>query len=175
MDEAYLLTEFTTHQPIVNVFLKMNFQPPMQADKPDRSYAPVRDYMATALITFSPEDEMQRVINVLVEQRITGAPVIDQYQRLVGMISEYDCLRVMIDSTYLDQPSHHHTVSRYMSKDVQTVSPDMTVDRVAELFLNSHYRRFPVIYNGKVIGQISRSDLIRAAQYMHSASWDVAK
>lgn len=124
----------------------------------------VKDYMTTRLITFEPDEDIGHVINILVSHQISGAPITDRSHKLVGMISERDCLRVLIDADYMDQPAGHLPVSRYMSTDAVTVSPHTTIRDVANLFFNTHYKRFPVIYEGKLIGQISRSDVLRAAQ-----------
>lgn len=146
----------------------MNFQPPITQEKKPIEEQKVRDFMTTRLITFEPDEDINQVINTLVNNKITGAPITDRAHKLVGMISERDCLRVLVDADYMDQPAGHHPVTRYMVKDVVTVGPDETIRDVASRFLNSNYKRFPVIYEGKLIGQISRSDVLRAAQQIHS-------
>jgi len=120
----------------------------------------IRDYMSTRLVTFSPDMEVMLAINLLVKHGIAGAPVMDEEGRLVGMLSERDCLNVGLiaaQDTCVAGP-----VSQFMSTQVVTVEPDMNLTQLASMFLSQPFRRFPVIENGKLVGQISRADVLRA-------------
>jgi len=122
--------------------------------------ARVRDYMTTSVLTLTPEMDILRAVNLLVTRKISGAPVLDQQGNLVGMLSELDCLKVALDAGYYEQHAGH--VSEYMSRGVQTVDAGASVFDVAELFLSARYRRYPVMDDNRLVGQISRSDLLRA-------------
>jgi CBS domain-containing protein len=120
----------------------------------------VRDYMSTALITFTPDMEVMRAINELVAHKISGAPVVGKDGSVVGMLSERDCLNVGLiaaQDTCVAGP-----VSQFMTSKVVAVEPDMNLTQLAGMFLSNSYRRYPVIQNGKLIGIISRSDVLRA-------------
>jgi CBS domain-containing protein len=158
----------------------MNFKPKFtkkgQKDgKPDPSagYEPVTKYMATDLITFTPETDILEVINTLLEKNITGAPVLNERKELIGLIDDKDCLRVLIDSAYHNQPVSNRTVRHYMTNVMQTISVDANVVEVANEFLNSKYKRFLVLDDtGKLVGQVSRRDILRAIRSLKVANWN---
>jgi CBS domain-containing protein len=120
----------------------------------------IRDYMATDVMTFSPDMEILRAMEMLLEKKFSGAPVVDENGRLVGMLSKKDCLRAALNASYHQEWGG--AVADYMSKRVETLDADLDLVTAAERFLASHYRRFPVIGDGQLIGQISRADLLRA-------------
>ncbi|MBV8062428.1 MAG: CBS domain-containing protein [Nevskia sp.] len=120
----------------------------------------VKDYMSTKLITFTPEMEVMRAVNTLVQHGIAGAPVVDKDGKVVGMFSERDCLSVALvasQDTCIAGP-----VSQFMSTKVVTVDPEMTLMQLANMFVAQSFRRYPVLEHGKLVGQISRSDVMRA-------------
>lgn len=122
----------------------------------------VKNYMATQLITFSPEDDIKMAMTSIVKNKISGAPVVDSKGGLVGIISEKDCIRTVLDVQYSQMPSGIGNVGEYMSPDVKTIDAGMTVMQVAMEFAHSPYRRFPVVEGGKLVGQISRRDILKA-------------
>lgn len=120
----------------------------------------VKDYMSGRLVTFTPDTDVLDVIHELVEKRIAGAPIVDKQGNLIGMISEFDCMKVVLTAGY-----HHHPggpVSALMVTDVKTVDADMSIIDLAELFIESRFRRFPVLKDNRLVGQISRRDVLRA-------------
>lgn len=124
----------------------------------------VRDFMTTQLVTLSPQMEVMAAINQLVKNRISGAPVLSADGELVGMLSEMDCMQVGLiaaEDTCVAGP-----VNQFMKTNVVAVSPDDSLTQLAQMFLSKPYRRFPVIENGKLVGQISRSDVLRAINSM---------
>jgi CBS domain-containing protein len=127
-------------------------------------YPPVTQFMATKLITFTPETDIRTVIDIMVKKKISGAPVLNNKNELVGMISEVDCLHILIDGPYNEEPSKNGTVGELMSKSVRTISSDKSILDAAYEFVNAGYKRLPVTENGKLVGQISRSDILRAVQ-----------
>jgi CBS domain-containing protein len=111
------------------------------------------------------------VIEIILEKKISGGPVLNEKRELVGMLSEKDCLKLLIDEAYHDQHHVKKTVADYMTKDVATVSVDMDVLDVANEFLRNHFRRFPVVENGVLRGQVSRRDILKAARDIKITSW----
>lgn len=122
----------------------------------------VDDYMARELITFSPEEDIHTVVKVLLDARISGAPVVDPSGRLVGVVSKKDCLEVLYSTGY--HQDWGGRVRAYMSEDVATIESGTDIVKAADLFMNSTFRRFPIVKNGRMIGQISRADLLRALE-----------
>jgi len=120
----------------------------------------VRDYMAGRLVTFKPDMDVLDAIHELVQHRIAGAPVVNDQGDLVGMLSELDCLKIALNAGYYGDWGG--PVAEYMTPDVETVDADMNIIDLAQKFLNSGFRRFPVLRNNRLVGQISRRDVLRA-------------
>lgn len=152
----------------------MNFTPKFDTatmEAANKGYEPVTNYMATNLITFKPNDEIGDVITKLKDNKISGAPVLNDRRELIGIISEQDCLRVVIDSVYHNQPMSKHLVKEYMHKDLITVSVDDDVVDVANMFLKHKFGRFPVVKDGVLKGQVSKRDILRAAKKIKFTTW----
>ena len=120
----------------------------------------VADYMSRRVITLSPDQGVHDAILILLENKISGAPVVDGSGKLMGMFSESDCLKGALQASY--HSTEIGSVSEYMTLDLQTVSGDTSILDAAEIFLADHRRRLPVVDDGKLVGQISRRDLLRA-------------
>jgi predicted transcriptional regulator len=120
----------------------------------------VDDYMARTLIQFSPEENIHGAAKRLLEQRISGAPVIDADDNLVGMLSKKDCLQVVYNASY--HRDWGGRVDEYMSREVQVIESGTSIIIAADLFVESNFRRFPVMENLRIVGQISRQDILRA-------------
>ncbi|RZS96237.1 CBS domain-containing protein [Cecembia calidifontis] len=131
----------------------------------------VKDYMSTNLVTFQPEDSIDYVLEMLTKRKISGAPVVNSHGHLVGIISEVDCLKEIIKGKYSNTPKFPGTVADHMTADVITLSPDLSLFDAAQRFLELKIRRFPVLKDGKLIGQISLSDIIRAFPKLKSTTW----
>ena len=95
-------------------------------------------------------------------QPLPGAPVVTVDGRLVGMLSKKDCLGVAFSASYHQDRSGR--VQKYMRTDVETIPPDLDIVAAAELFLKRAYRRFPVMEGDRLVGMISRHDVLRALQ-----------
>lgn len=122
----------------------------------------VKDYMATRLVTFGPTTNVVQAMEALLENSISGAPVVDENGQLVGLLSEVDLMQVIVQDSYYDESIG--IVGDYMRTPVDTVDPDMDIYTLAEKFITEHRRRYPVMRNGKLVGQISRRDVLNAAE-----------
>lgn len=151
----------------------MNFKPNFATNTQKPGYEPVTNYMVQLknLITFKPEQSIEEIIDIIIEKRISGAPVLDDNRKLVGIISEKDCLRIIVEQAYHNLPSGARKVEDYMTRDVKTLSPDSDVVAAANEFLNTPVRRLPVVENGTLLGQISRRDILRAAKNIRPTTW----
>lgn len=129
--------------------------------------ARVRDYMATQLVLLDPGMEIVRATNLLIRHDISGAPVVDQEGRLVGILTERDCMRVAVEAEYHAMPGG--LVRDVMSTDPQFVSPDDSIFQLARQFIEHKYRRYPVVENDRVTGLISRRDVMRALGQFYPA------
>ncbi|MDF9796207.1 CBS domain-containing protein [Catalinimonas alkaloidigena] len=145
-----------------------------KAEKPQASgmtFPSVEKFMASDEVTLTPELTIDEAINTILENKLTGAPVLDHNRAIVGMLTEKDCLRLIVDAAYNNLPHHDKTVSDYMSKVVKTVSTDHDILDVANEFLTTHYRKFPVVHNGKLVGQVSRRDILKAMRETKITTW----
>ena len=120
----------------------------------------VKDYMSGKLVTFTPDMDVLDAIHELVAHRIAGAPIVDEQGKLVGMLSEFDCMQVVLAAGYHGEPGG--PVSDLMVTDVRTVDAGMSIVDLAELFIETRFRRFPVLKDNRLVGQISRRDVLRA-------------
>ena len=131
----------------------------------------VRDYMTTQLITFSPEQPIQEVVEAIIRHKISGGPVVNSNKELVGVISEGDCLKQLSESRYYNMPLEHDKVEKRMAKEVETIDGNMDIFDAANKFLNSKRRRFPIVERGKLVGQISQKDILKAALNQKGTTW----
>lgn len=95
-------------------------------------------------------------MRILVEKRISGLPVVDKDEKLIGVITEKDLLRLLVSDVITSQ----EVVGDYMSLDVQFFSPRDSVIDICEFFIRTNVRRVPIVENGRVMGVISRRDII---------------
>ncbi len=120
----------------------------------------VDDYMTRTLIQFAPDENIHTAAKTLLEKRISGAPVVDETGELVGVLSKKDCLQVVYNASY--HKDWGGRVDEYMSREVRSIESGTDIITVADLFVESSFRRFPVMENGRMVGQISRQDILRA-------------
>ena len=131
----------------------------------------VSDYMTTNLITFSPEQSVLEVMNTLIKYKISGGPVVNRKKELMGIISETDCIKQISESRYYNLPMSEIKVEKHMATDVETIDGNMNVFDAAQKFLNSKRRRFPIVEHGKLVGQISQKDVLKAALALNGQTW----
>jgi CBS domain-containing protein len=144
----------------------------------------VADLMTREPLTARPEMSLKEVIKILADRRISGLPVVDQHDLLIGIISETDLMWretgvtppayiMVLDSViYLENPSRYEqelhkalgqTVGEVMSRDPVSIAPEKSVQEAAKLLHDRNIHRLPVIDTaGKVIGILTRGDIVRA-------------
>jgi predicted transcriptional regulator len=126
----------------------------------------VKDYMTGKLVTFQPDTDVLDAIQVLISQGIAGAPVVDDHGDLVGMLSEIDCMKIALQAGYHGQWGG--PVSEFMTVNTETVDANMNIIDLAQRFLETSFRRFPVMKDHRLVGQISRRDVLRALSQISS-------
>ena len=120
----------------------------------------VRQYMDTTIPTLSPQTLVLDAVDFLLEHGVTGAPVVDENGQLVGILTEKDCLKVVAHAPEPENVKQH--VADFMSTQVKSIPPNMDVYFAAGLFLKESFRRFPVVEDGRLVGAITRYDMLRA-------------
>ena len=117
----------------------------------------VRDIMTVDPFTLSPTATLAEAMSLLFRHQLSGAPVVDQGE-LVGIISEIGMFDVLFDATL-----RHAPVADFMTRNVRTVEEPDSLGHVAHMFALYGIRRMPVMRDGRVVGIISRRDLLAHA------------
>jgi CBS domain-containing protein len=120
--------------------------------------------MARTLVTFKPDTDVLDAVHELVKHGIAGAPVVDDAGNLIGMLSELDCLKIALQAGYHGDAGG--PIAEYMSQGVETVDAEMSIIDLAQKFIATQFRRFPVMHENRLVGQISRRDVLRALEYL---------
>lgn len=128
----------------------------------------VRQFMDTDVPTLSASTDIHAAVVFLLDHHVTGAPVLDEAGVVVGILTEKDCLRLLTLGTEDGQPVRG-SVGDFMTSNPVTVSPEMNVYYVAGLFLHHAFRRLPVVQGKKLVGAITRFDVLRAIRALDQA------
>ncbi|MCS0495702.1 CBS domain-containing protein [Ancylobacter sp. MQZ15Z-1] len=150
-----------------------------------------RDVMTAPVITAKPTDTVAQVAKTLLEHRIGGVPVVDDAGALIGIVSEGDLIRrieagtarrrswwleAMLDDATLELEyvkSHGRTASDVMRRSVVTATPDAPLHEIASLFEGHDIKRVPIVEDGRLVGIVSRSNLIQAVATPRAANLDI--
>lgn len=126
-----------------------------------------RDLMRTHLITFRVDQTILEAIESLTKNQISGGPVVDAEGEMVGILSELDCLRMLAsDEFYQEEQEESALVMHFMTTGGKTIPPDLGIYAISHYFLTTPIRRLPVVEHGRLIGQISRRDVLRGMEEM---------
>jgi CBS domain-containing protein len=120
----------------------------------------VRHFMVPNPVVFTRDTDLLDAIRVLLDRRISGAPVVDERGNLIGVLTERDFLRAALVAGYHGESGG--CVGDYMSSDVEAVHSDDSLLDVATRFIETKYRRYPVIEDNRVVGLVARRDVLRA-------------
>lgn len=133
---------------------------------PDR--IPVSSIMTTQLVVLNTTDSLEKAEHLFKKHRIRHIPVIESQQRIVGMLSLTDLLRISFaDGAYEDEEDIETVVyemfslPQVMAKNVKTVAPDTTIKEVAELLAREEFHALPVVEGGNLVGIVTTTDLIK--------------
>ncbi|PTX45223.1 CBS domain-containing protein [Christiangramia gaetbulicola] len=140
-------------------------------EKPAELPISVKDYMATNLVTFRENENIMDVMEKLIKHGISGGCIVNEKNELLGMISEGDCMKQISDSRYYNMPMSDLTVGKRMNKNVVTIDGNMNVLEAANKFTELKFRRFPIVEDGKLVGQISQRDVLHAAIKLRAQTW----
>lgn len=114
-----------------------------------------KSIMKTNVICVSKDTDIYEAIGIMVENNITGLPVVNESQTLVGIITEKDVLKLLYD--FEDVPD---TVEGFMTEQVACLNQEDSLVDVADSFINNHFRRVPILDEDRLVGIISRKDII---------------
>jgi CBS domain-containing protein len=142
-----------------------------KVEKKEVTQVLVSDFMTAKLTTFRPEQTIDDVVSILIDKKLSGGPVLNDQGKLMGMISEGDCLKEIVKGKYTNTPNLIGLVKDHMTTNVITIEPDVSALDAAKKFLENRVRRFPVVKDGKLLGQISQRDVMRAVNSLRNETW----
>lgn len=116
----------------------------------------IRTIMSTDVVSVSRHAPIEEVIELLVDRDITGIPVVNEDGTLAGIVTEKDILSLLSDLRYACG-----TVEQYMTRDVVAFDIDDDFIAICECLMKNHFRRVPILADGKLVGIVSRRDIIK--------------
>lgn len=121
----------------------------------------VKNYMQKKVFAISAKTNTNQVVATLLKSGLTGLPVVDENQRVVGFVSEQDCIKEMLHGAFFcEEPP---AVDKLMQTNVLTVAPDTSIVELAQTMLDNKPKNYPVVNSeGKLVGVINRRDVLRA-------------
>jgi len=120
----------------------------------------VEDFMDHNPHAVSASTSIKDAVAMMLKYGLNGVPVIDDNQKLIGYLSEQDCVKDMLnDAFYSEEPG---PVSQVMQDQVMSVSPETSIVELAQIIIKNRPKNYPVKKEGKLVGLISRSDVLRA-------------
>lgn len=144
----------------INAFAVIDTERQRRCDESLR-FVRAKDVMQSSLVTATPDCDVFDAISMLLTNRVSGVPVVDHAGQFRGVFSERSAMRVLIDLTW-NQMSRG-PVSAWMDSDrARTVTEQTLLPELRAKFSETHYRRLPVLRHGRLVGQISRRDVLRA-------------
>lgn len=120
-----------------------------------------RDVMTRKLVTLTPEMDVFEAIELLLAHHISGAPVVGQDERFLGVFSEKCSMRALLDACYDGLSSHE--LRHFYDPAPLTVDEETDLLTLAQIFQTTAYRRLPVLRDERLVGQVSRRDVMAAA------------
>ncbi|AVR89066.1 CBS domain-containing protein [Thauera aromatica] len=122
----------------------------------------VKDYMIGDHLAFTARTDLLKAVHTLLEHGLSGAPVVDENNRLIGFLSERDCLKATLDASYFRHEAGE--VQEFMSRDVSSIAGDASVIDAIQMFLANPHRCLPVVEGSRLIGQLSRADILKGLE-----------
>ena len=119
----------------------------------------VKRIMSASVVRFSPDQAVLSAIQTMVDHGVIGGAVVDDYGNVVGALTHDDCVDVVYKAAYHDQ--WDGKVSDFMNKDVTIVDAARHVSELPDLVMKQPYPLYPVVEEGRLIGQITPRDILR--------------
>jgi len=122
----------------------------------------VFDFMDKAFPTVLPDSPMQSAVKLLIKKKLTGVLVVDEGKHLVGVLSETDCLKALLRRGFDRFPDDF--VLSYMHDVPLTLESRLDIISAAQIFVENPYRRLAVVDDGRLVGQITRRDIVKGME-----------
>jgi CBS domain-containing protein len=122
----------------------------------------VYDFMDKSFATVHPDTPMQKAIKLLIKKKLTGVLVVDAEKQLLGVLSETDCLKILLRHGFDRLPDD--VVESYMHAVPRTVESTLDIIRAAQIFVENPFRRLALVDAGELVGQITRRDIVKGME-----------
>ncbi len=134
-----------------------------------------QDFMTRKIHTVTPDMSLDEAVGFLKRHKVSNAPVVETdgegHRILVGFLSEGDCLEHLSNEVFYGSPAPQQTVRTMMKRHPVCVEPDMDIFTLASIFVNHRYRHLPVAENGRLLGIVSRRDVLHALNAHYKAAF----
>lgn len=124
--------------------------------------------MTTDIVSVKPATPIYEALDLLSKKKVSGLPVVNDQGGVVGILSEKDVLRILIDKRLKVKD----TVENYMTREVICFTEEDSVSSICNFFMRSHIRRVPIVRDGKLVGIVSRRDLVNLILEVQSKTSD---
>lgn len=115
-----------------------------------------KDIMTRNVVTIGANSTVKEAIEILLEAKISGLPVVDEYGRLIGIVTEFALLAIAYGEEVREEK-----VLKHMTTDLITVEPEDSIRTVADMCIMNRVRRVPVVKQGRLVGLIARRDVLK--------------
>ena len=122
----------------------------------------IKDCMRRNPLTIDPEANLLQAVETIVDNKLTGLTVSEADGTVVGILSELDCIKAVLTAIYNDGNPEHSLVKDAMSRDLVSCKAEDNIVEVARSMVDSRQRRRPVLEEGKLVGQVSSSNVLWA-------------
>jgi CBS domain-containing protein len=137
---------------------------PFASDSDSLANPTAKDIMKTGLLTVKKATPVYEAMDIMANKNITGLPVVDDYMNLLGMISEKDVLKLLYDPEALPT-----VVGDVMTPEVTGFGQDSSLFDICRCLIENNFRRVPIVNGGKLIGIISRTDIMAYIMKNHAS------
>jgi len=117
---------------------------------------PIKQFMTKDVISIKETLPIYEALIVLTKNKVSGLPVVDDEMKVIGVLSEKDVLRLLIDKNLTEK----RVVGDYMSREVISFTEEGDAMDICKFFIKSHIRRVPIVKDEKLVGIVSRRDIV---------------
>jgi CBS domain-containing protein len=122
----------------------------------------LRNYMVRHPVTVTPEMSIFEASHKILEYKLSGVCVVDHDNNLLGVLSELDCLKAIVEKVYKNGEEDAGIVADVMTHNVEVNHPHDQITNVATSMLDHKHRRRPVVIDGKLVGQVTCRQILKA-------------
>ncbi|MDD0853598.1 CBS domain-containing protein [Halobacteriovorax sp. GB3] len=150
----------------------VNYTPklePTQSSIDQQTNLTAKDFMLTSSLTVPIDMNVVEALHLICEHNVSGVPVVDKDQKILGYLSGKDCLKYVLDMKYYNESPG--IVGDYMAKSLITLKPTDTLMYTVELFIKNHFQTYPVVDDGILVGTVTRAQVMDQIRKMGQTSW----